>query len=244
MKIKMMLFSFVLLFASIKLQAQLTFHAHYTFMEVYPTLDEPRQYKVSILKNKDYTLYTSLVAPSQREKENVANYQVFFNDHDFKYKLFMTKDKFYTHDYLQGQEYYFEENAPEIIYEFTDETKMFWNKTAHKATTHFRGRDYVIWYEKNDMYISPWKFVGIPGVVFEAYSTDNIFRWNLERIDSEMKKIESPFPENTEFLSYEEYPEKTYDLTEKPNKQSSINPNNAMIEQERHALEIEFEWEN
>lgn len=100
MKTKIILLSFALLIASIKLHAQLTFHAHYEFLEVNPSLDEPRKYKVSILKNNDFSFYTRTVAPSQKEKENSSSTELSFDDHDFKYKLFMTKDKFYTHDYL------------------------------------------------------------------------------------------------------------------------------------------------
>lgn len=205
MKIKIILLSFVLFFASMPVQAQLTFHAYYKFSELHSNINEPRQYNASILKNKEYILYTHKVAPSQNDKENLSNPPMSFDDYDFEYKLFMTQDKVYTHDLFQGKDYYIEEEISEITYEFIDETKEFWNKTAHKATTHFRGRDYVIWYEKNDVHISPWKFLGIPGVVLEAYSTDNNFRWSLERIDTEMKKIKSPFAENLEFLSCKEY---------------------------------------
>lgn len=219
MKIKIILLSFVLFLASIELHAQLTFHAYYKFSEVIPNVNEPRQYNASILKNKEYILYTHKVAPSQMEKEKLSNTPMLFDDSDFEYKIFMTQDKIYTHDLFQGKDYYFEEKTPEITYDFIDETKEFWNKTAHKATTHFRGRDYVIWYEKNDVHISPWKFVGIPGVVLEAYSTDNIFRWSLERIDTEMKKIKSPFAENLEFLSCKEYSR----LTAKDKNQLEIN---------------------
>lgn len=219
MNIKIILLSFVLFLANIELHAQLTFHAYYKFEEVNSNINEPRQYNASILKNKEYILYTHKVAPSQKEKENLSNPTMLFDDYDFEYKIFMTQDKFYTHDLFKGKDYYFEEEIPEITYEFIDETKEFWNKTAHKATTHFRGRDFVIWYEKSDVHISPWKFVGIPGVVLEAYSTDNNFRWSLERIDTEMKKIKSPFAENLEFLSCKEYSR----LTAKDKDQLEIN---------------------
>ena len=43
---------------------------------------------------------------------------------------------------------------------------------CHKATTHFRGRDYVAWYTEEIPYpYGPYKFGGLPGLITCIYDT-------------------------------------------------------------------------
>lgn len=56
--------------------------------------------------------------------------------------------------------------------------------TCYRATTHFRGRDYIAWFAP-DIPIphGPWKFGGLPGLIFRVYSTDRHFEYSVLAID-------------------------------------------------------------
>lgn len=57
------------------------------------------------------------------------------------------------------------------------DTTTILNYPCMKATTHFRGRDYVAWFTTelpvND---GPWKFYGLPGLILQIEDTENIFQ--------------------------------------------------------------------
>lgn len=82
----------------------------------------------------------------------------------------------------------------EKIYPFKwvlqNETKMIGKFECKKATTYFRGRNYVAWYSTAIPTNSgPWKFSGLPGLILEVYDFDNLFIWKP-------KKIIYPYTEN------------------------------------------------
>ncbi len=69
-------------------------------------------------------------------------------------------------------------------YLITDTTKIRWqilNDTGivigypcQKAITHFKGRDYIVWFTSKLAYpVGPWKLHGLPGVILKAVDTKN-----------------------------------------------------------------------
>jgi GLPGLI family protein len=77
-----------------------------------------------------------------------------------------------------------------------DSTKQFGSFTCEKATGHFRGRDYEVWYAPDIPIPSgPFKLGGLPGLIFEARSTDKKvqFLFNSIEISNNIEqKIEFP----------------------------------------------------
>lgn len=67
----------------------------------------------------------------------------------------------------------------EIIpdWSISQDTITIMNYLCMKATTHFRGRDYIAWFTTeipiND---GPWKFYGLPGLILQISDTENIFQ--------------------------------------------------------------------
>ncbi|MXV37193.1 GLPGLI family protein [Flavobacteriaceae bacterium Ap0902] len=232
---------FLIVFLSFSLEGQETLQANYTFSKEYMTLSEPRVFNAKVVKDQNGTLYTTKVDLSIDPKQ-AEGYFTKFNDYNFEYKLFVQNGIFYIHDKI-GKEYSFKEKIPKIQYQFSNETKEVNGKIFNIATTTFRGRTYVLWYEKGDISLPLWKFVGIPGIVYEAYSTDGNAKWVLESLEKTDDIVVSPFGEETEFLPYTLYPEKAYGLSEELKKMLAQNPNNTMTEQKRTNLEIAFEWE-
>ncbi len=51
----------------------------------------------------------------------------------------------------------------------SDEKKNILGKVCSKATTRFRGRDYVVWYSTEvPVQVGPWKFYGLPGLIMQV----------------------------------------------------------------------------
>ena len=53
-----------------------------------------------------------------------------------------------------------------------------------KATTNFRGRDYIAWFSE-DIPINdgPFKFNGLPGLIVEIYDTEAKYSWIIKSIN-------------------------------------------------------------
>jgi len=98
------------------------------------------------------------------------------------------------------------ETIPFENWEITDDTITILNYLCHKATTFFRGRDYVAWFTQeipvND---GPWKLYGLPGLILKAEDTENIFSFEAVGIQQlENEKIEMPKNENYISTTFEE----------------------------------------
>ena len=51
----------------------------------------------------------------------------------------------------------------------SEEKKKILGKVCSKATTRFRGRDYVVWYSTEiPVQLGPWKFHGLPGLIMQV----------------------------------------------------------------------------
>lgn len=90
-----------------------------------------------------------------------------------------------------------EEDIPKINWQITNETKNTDGFALTKAETSFRGRTYEVWFSyEYPLSIGPWKFQGLPGLIFEVIDQTEPFnyRWQLKKISA--KKGVIPFTGN------------------------------------------------
>ncbi|QPH39205.1 GLPGLI family protein [Pedobacter endophyticus] len=77
-----------------------------------------------------------------------------------------------------------------------NETKNIGNVNCTKAETYFRGRNYVAWFKKDsNIQTGPWKFGGLPGIIYEVQDTDGMFKYELtgiELVDSFPIELKTP----------------------------------------------------
>lgn len=75
------------------------------------------------------------------------------------------------------------EKTPKINWNLTKETFIKNNIVLHKATTSFRGRNYIALYDPaTAIPYGPWKLNGLPGLIYEVYDTDKMFHWYIKAI--------------------------------------------------------------
>lgn len=70
--------------------------------------------------------------------------------------------------------------APTVHWNITDEKKQIGNVEVTKATGRLRGRDWTAWFAESIPYPEgPWELAGLPGLILEAYDSDNEHEFSL-----------------------------------------------------------------
>jgi len=127
------------------------------------------------------------------------------------------------------------------------ESKKIGNYVCKKATTTFRGRNYIAWYAVDiPTQFGPWKFNGLPGLILEAYDETYRYHWTTQKIKTLKEKIEMPKYESYYTkIDLRKYAELRYE--------SPLTYNNARLPRgsytvktfkaPRNDKEIKFEWE-
>ena len=77
-----------------------------------------------------------------------------------------------AHDAIFLSKYHYTEPIPQLQWTMARGDSTILGYPCHKATTHFRGRDYVAWYTEEIPYpYGPYKFGGLPGLITCIYDT-------------------------------------------------------------------------
>lgn len=76
--------------------------------------------------------------------------------------------------------YYSFKTTDKINWKISGETRQVHTYTLQKATATFGGRNWIAWFSKEIPFNEgPFKFSGLPGLVFEIYDTKKNFIYNL-----------------------------------------------------------------
>lgn len=87
------------------------------------------------------------------------------------YKDFKTKTLI-VRELVNAQGFITEEPLPPFQWNIWKETRKIGDFSCQKATTRFRGRDYIAWFTSEiPIRTGPWKFYGLPGLILEVYDT-------------------------------------------------------------------------
>lgn len=83
--------------------------------------------------------------------------------------------------YNESVEY--EEPVPAFEWTLHPDTMTRCNHLCMKASTRFRGREWIVWYAPEiPVSAGPWKFGGLPGLILHAEDTTGAFIWECEAI--------------------------------------------------------------
>lgn len=215
-------------------------------------------------------LFTSIEYPSNKVLEDSAViitkqhslekiYQVSFGKYDtflnsqndivlprsqYQYYLYTKNgNQFFIHDFIQGK-YYDLKDDIFLQWNIAKEYKIIDDIKLTKAITEFRGRKYTAWFKPSQEWqVAPWKFSGLPGIVYEVYDDQKQFHWQFVGYSQTKEKLKNPFEKTQQFIPYQKYPKLRYGLSEELEKALGQNPNRTIFEQPRVDLEIKFKWE-
>ncbi|MEE1943943.1 GLPGLI family protein [Pedobacter sp. KR3-3] len=174
----------------------------YSFTHIQDTTQRDKPYTENMLlvigKNASvYTSYDKLnsaIAMNQQLQEQIRNNAGGPQSISIKrtsskptngldYFFFVKENKFVTKERLFNN-YLIEEEAPKISWKITKDTASFSGVHCQKATTHFKGRNWIAWYAPDMPFQSgPWKLNGLPGLIVEAYDEKKEVQFQFAGID-------------------------------------------------------------
>ena len=158
-----------------------------------------------------------------------------------------SKDSLKTKIGINNDTYLVYETIPVFKWEIeNNETKKIGDYICKKATTTFRGRNYIAWYTLDfTTYFGPWKFNGLPGLIMEVYDETNRYHWIAQKIKTFNGAVKMPNDESNYFkIDLKKYVELEYDSPLNTN--DALLPRGAMVttfKGNRNDIEIKFEWE-
>lgn len=84
-----------------------------------------------------------------------------------------------------GLEYFYNEKIDLPIWSITGDSMKILNFNCQKATTIYKGRNYIAWFT-NEIPISsgPWLFRGLPGLILKISDTENQFNFQCLELKS------------------------------------------------------------
>ncbi|MRM83115.1 GLPGLI family protein [Riemerella anatipestifer] len=202
------------------------------------------------LDKKGQKLYSVQFGIGEQVRENSSNTTFSLIDKSsYLYVLYSNEDALHIiGDEINGKKYLFSDVFLPIKYKITGEKKVINKVELTRAEAEFRGRKYIIWLDmSSSIQGGPWKFTNLPGIAYEIYDEDNLFRWSLNSIKKLNVDIKNPF-NSTEFkkesLPYTEYPKLKYTSSVFFGNGTKSTSSYRKVEQNRDGLEKSFEWEN
>lgn len=112
-----------------------------------------------------------------------------------QYYQYPAEQKLFTKDAIMVNNYLIESPMPTIDWTISSDTATFGGLHCQKASGHFRGRDYVVWFCPDlPVHSGPWKLNGLPGVIVDGQDTKNevVFRFDgVEKTTPPSAKLQS-----------------------------------------------------
>ncbi|MBD5584998.1 MAG: GLPGLI family protein [Clostridia bacterium] len=87
---------------------------------------------------------------------------------------------------LPTKKYQYEEVLPSLKWNLVEGDSTIADYHCKKATTNLFGREYIAWYcPAIDLPYGPYKFNGLPGLIFKVVDTQNLFNFTIQEIKKE-----------------------------------------------------------
>ncbi len=121
-----------------------------------------------------------------------------------QYKNFIT-GKRYTATLFP--KYHLKDENYSIEWKLGDEFKIILGYSCQVAYGNYRGRDYQAYFAHQiPIQSGPHTFDGLPGLVLEVYSMDNVINFKAIQVKKTDEKIFNPFDEeNKQYISWEQF---------------------------------------
>jgi GLPGLI family protein len=108
------------------------------------------------------------------------------------YYLFPDENKLIRIERELFNKYLIADSFPVINWQISTDTATFGGLHCQKATTRFKGRDYIAWFCPDiPFHGGPWKLSGLPGLILEAYDVKKRVVFKFDGIE-DVSKIAAP----------------------------------------------------
>lgn len=180
-------------------------------------------FAIALIVSKNACCQNTLVHYEVTSQGKISSCELVFNDSFAVFKVkpanpdtkstnaFFVKNKFegrvFFSERILNQNVYVKDSIYLMKWELLDDTATILNQACLSATTTFRGRKYIAYY--SPQYITdegPWKFGGLPGLIFAIKSEDNFIEWNATKIIENYPDKISPLDcSDYKFLEWNEF---------------------------------------
>ena len=202
---KILLIQFLLLFVYIN--AQQNNLVEYTITTKQGAKDVTKEY---LIFNDTALYYASVVNHDNLnyEDEKLEKNQFNFEPIYVNLKtdtLYQERIGIFSKNKTNYSRFVLKEISPKVKWKITKETQKILGYTVYKATTKFRGRDYIAWFSPDLPYnYGPWKLGGLPGLILKV--ENELFDYDAIRIVLNSDKIPTlPILKSMENAKYQ-YP--------------------------------------
>lgn len=202
-----------------------------------------------IYKNKDSNTDTSVST-----NDDGVSYTVKYSDLDRFIEMNFEKSTIYSKEVHRGNVYFVKDSILPLKWrlDYEDEKKIG-SLLCKKATTHFRGRDYIAWYTLEiPLPYGPYKFHGLPGLIISISDSSKIFNWIITSYKLQEGKPKFEFYDELEpLITAKKYYSKIRYPSDNERKsiiQSKLPKGIKLVSVStdtdiRKGVEIKFEWE-
>ncbi|WP_394991324.1 GLPGLI family protein [Emticicia sp.] len=137
---------------------------------------EKSAYKYNVIERKSLRK-DNLSMPTELKFDTVPDEFGEITFIDFSKKNLLAREK------VVGKSFIYEESLPAIKWKLSNESKLIGKFKCQKATTTFRGRNYVAWFTTEiPISMGPWKLNGLPGLILEAFDDTLQIQFAFESI--------------------------------------------------------------
>ncbi|MFZ4931976.1 GLPGLI family protein [Chryseobacterium sp. Mn2064] len=111
---------------------------------------------------------------------NKANQNYGFRTWGFQNIITRERSSFKNKNFEKSDDLFVYQTDDPMKWNLSNETKMADQYLLQKATTSFGGRSWTAWFCKDIPYNEgPYKFRGLPGLIFQIYDSKSQFKYNL-----------------------------------------------------------------
>lgn len=124
-----------------------------------------------------------------------------------RYQIYkQKKDTLYNIDFIDNKEIKTHEKFPKFHWEIHNDTMKIDRYSCHKATTYFRGRNYIAWFSTEiPIQLGPWKFNGLPGAILQVYDETGSYSWTATKISLTSTNTELETNHKLQLISLKEF---------------------------------------
>lgn len=168
-------------------------------------------------------------------------------------KVDRSKKEIYLFDFIMTDLYLVQDIYTELKWKITTESKIISGYKCTKASTYYRGREWVAWFAPEiPLSFGPWKLHGLPGLILEANDVSNLFSFKATKISYERsllfdKDFKDLMPtHNRKAISYRKLLEDNEEAFQNDQKKIALQYPDVSIEIKkapRSGLELKYEWE-
>ncbi|MCQ2197580.1 MAG: GLPGLI family protein [Bacteroidaceae bacterium] len=151
----------------------------------------------------DYQMFRLDSVESTKDKKHLTigeiqkirkDYNIVTSSNSYSYLIRNNKTgKYDVHDKVMIDGFVYQDSLPKWNWKLSDSTTTYCGHVCRKATTHFRGRDWIAWYSDIPVNAGPWKFSGLPGLILAVYDTTTHQRFianTLRKGGNAVKKVD------------------------------------------------------